>query len=112
MNLKQKSGISLIILAITIAVMIILSGAIISSTRVSNENALLSKFVNDIAQLQESARAMYIMENKLPIVDENAKITKAQLLNMVTETNRKSFEAELLENGESTNTYYYQLDFE
>lgn len=110
MKLKQREGISLIVLVITIVIMLILAGTIIASMRVSNDNALLSRFVNDLAQLEEYSRTMYIMDNKLPVVDEEQKMTKTQLLSLVKEENKSAFTAELSLNSESNDSVYYQLD--
>lgn len=110
MELKQKRGISLIILVISIIIMIILSGTIITSINISTENASFSVFANDLAQLQESAKAMYIMEERLPVIDNAVKISRTDILDLVDITNKTLFEEELNLNKESENTFFYQLD--
>lgn len=112
MKLKQKDGISLMVLVITLVIITLLAGVIVTSISVTTDNANLSVLANDIAQLQESARSMYIMEEKLPIVDNATKITRSDILNLVNSKNKTAFDEELTLNGESENTYFYQLDLE
>lgn len=110
MKLKQKEGISLIVLIITIALLLILSSAVILGINVSVQNANLSRFTNDLSHLQDSVKSMYILENRLPIVDNEKLLSKNDVLNLVNDKNKELFEIELNNNGENENVEFYEID--
>lgn len=110
MKLKQKEGISLIVLIITIALLLILSSAVILGINVSVQNANLSRFTNDLSHLQDSVKSMYILENRLPTVDNEKLLSKNDVLNLVNDKNKELFEIELNNNGENENVEFYEID--
>lgn len=112
MRLKQNSGISLIVLIVTITLILILSGAIILSINVSVQNANLSRFANDLANLQDSVKSMYILDNRLPIVDGEQLLTKEDILNLVADKNKEAFQLEIKNNGESENVTFSKISLE
>ncbi len=112
MKLKQNLGISLIVLIVTIALILILSGAIILSINVSVQNANLSRFANDLANLQDSVKSMYILDNVLPVVNSEEVLTKEDVLNLVSAKNKEAFELEITNNGESENVTFNQISLE
>ena len=84
MKIKQKKGISLIVLIITIIVMIILAAAIILSLSSSGiiGKANEAKIANDIANLKEQAESVKIDE-ELKALENNQKLTQAQLVEAI-----------------------------
>lgn len=110
MKLREKKGVTLLLLVITIIVIVIIAGAVISGIIVTTENANLSNFANNISQIQDSARSMYILENKLPISNSAEKLTREDLLELIDVGNQNAFFDELNDNGEGKNAYFYQID--
>lgn len=112
MQLKNKSGITMIVLVITIVIILILTSAIVASIMISTQNVDLSTFANNISQIQNSIRSMYLLENHLPIINNAPKITRENILNLVPNEKRGALNTELEKNGETDKTYFYQIDLD
>lgn len=110
MKLKQKEGISLIVLIITIALILIITSAVILNINVSVQNANLSRFANDLSYLQDSVKSMYILENKLPVKDIEKTLSRETVLNLASNKNRDFLRTELANNGESEDVTFYEID--
>ncbi len=81
---NKKSGISLIVLIITISVMLILLSIVIISVGNASENAKLSSFATDLATIEDLTTAYQIQNDKFPTrtEDEVAKSQK-EILDMI-----------------------------
>lgn len=112
MRLKEKKGVTMLVLILTIILIVIISGAVISNLNVTTENANLSNFANNISQIQDKARSMYILENKLPVSNVAEKLTREDLLELVETENQNAFFDELNENGEGKNARFYKVDLD
>ena len=66
MQAKKKFGISLIVLIITIVVTLIIVSAVVFSIGNNIKEANLSKFTNQISQLEDALNSYYISTNALP----------------------------------------------
>ncbi len=70
---KQKNkGYSLIVLVIAIIVMIILSGAAISSLRTSRQKTEIQNFIFDLNSMEEKVQSYYVLNGSLPTSSKEA----------------------------------------
>ena len=74
---NKKSGISLIVLIITISVMLILLSIVIISVGNASENAKLSSFATDLATIEDLTTAYQIQNDKFPTRTED-EVAKSQ----------------------------------
>lgn len=114
MKKNNKSGVSMIILVITIIVMIILAtaGIAISSTIITNSKK--TAFAEDLQAIQDAVTEYYVNNNVLPtFVNNNVPVqyTKAQFIGQQTEGNKTLLESELVFNSdESADNIFYVID--
>lgn len=105
---SSKSGISLVVLLITIIVALILLSASTVKILDASENATISSFAEELRNLEESAKEYYLQNNTMPIIDEIAKDT---LLNLSGSVNKEELKKEIENNFDNNeNTKFYKLD--
>ena len=111
MQAKKKFGISLIVLIITIIVTLIIVSAVVFSIGNNIKEANLSKFTNQISQLEDALNSYYISTNALPQSEEMSKDEVKEVVE-----NYNVFEKELELNGDSSSNLYKldisQMDIE
>lgn len=114
--MEKKQGITLIYLVITIVVMLILVATVVTELTVSASDAKLSAFANDILQVQDSARAQYILNNAFPYAtkaDGSAIVyTMDNALAMVGADKGDLLKQEFIENKEPEDVVLYELDLD
>ena len=123
----NKKGISLIIFAITIAILLILLGVTAVSIGSSIKNSRLSAFANDLTSLESAVEVYYNQTGDYPIYEENGRKIKyvknstgfneqgntsnAILVNNKNASYLTNFEAEITANGDDeSSTYFYKVD--
>ena len=67
MKIKERKGITLIVLVITIVIMAILAGAVIVSVSGYGELKNLKVLVNDLQSLQDKIHIYYEKNGELPV---------------------------------------------
>ena len=106
----NKKGISLVVLMITIVVMVILATTAVLTITTSADSSVLSVFVNNVLQLEESVTAKYILDGQIPYDENTTPLTKDELLLVVLSEYKDVLTQELVNNGESDSSLYYILD--
>ena len=101
-NMKKKFGISLITLAITIIVALILLSAIIISVGDYLQRSRLSKIVSEVAQTQDAVNSYYVLNNSLPI-DETTNVIVGvdDFANLASDSNKDLLKEEVELNNDS-----------
>lgn len=102
-KLNRKNGISFIVLAITIVVMIILASTIIVSYSGILEDTLKKDFANEIYSIQKLVEQYKFLNNEYPILEEYILD-----INQIEEKYRFEFEKEILNDGK-INLYVIDL---
>ncbi len=102
-----KSGISLIVLIITIVVTLILIAATVISTAGAINNARLTTFSKDLTDIQDATEAYYITNNVIPVLDEVAIMNNEDLLAISRDSN--ILLEEITENND-LNSEFYAID--
>ena len=67
---NSKNGISMIILTIIIIIMLILVTTVIVQINVSNDNARISTFSQNLSSIQEVLDVKYALDEDLPIYSD------------------------------------------
>lgn len=111
---NNKSGISLVILAVTIIILIILAGAGIVVSNNMIDNSKKATFADDLTQIQDMVKEYYINNNSLPIyMEEDVEInyTKEQFLSSQSSANQQILSEELTFNKDnSEENIFYRID--
>lgn len=111
---KNKSGISLVFLAITIVVLVIIAGAGITVTNNMINNSKKVAFADDLRHIQDLVKEYYVSNGTLPVVnitDGSLCFTKEQFLQDQQELYRSTLESEMEFNyDESETNLFYQID--
>lgn len=102
--MKNKKGISLIVLVITIVVMGILASAAIFISADASNNSKKVAFASDLTTIQEAVKEYYITNNGLPTIDQTS-YTKTQILAMISEGSDILSE-EIAELGDNAAKFY------
>lgn len=106
----KKNGISLVILAITIAVMAILAGATIITTSTLITNAKKTAFSQDLTEIENAVKSYYASNNSFPIV-EDSEFNKEELLQIANlNSSSAALEEEFTLNKEVANPIFYEID--
>lgn len=112
----MKKGISLLILVVTVLVMIILAGVVITSMQKNNPitDAKESKFKTDLAAVKESAeqRMQELMISKRGDFEINTYNRTPEEMNKFVEKMPKELEGYvIIENGEVKLTNKFRIDY-
>ncbi|MBQ9013665.1 MAG: hypothetical protein IJ094_08970 [Bacilli bacterium] len=98
---NKKSGISLIVLIITIGVMLILLSIIIVSVSNVSSNAKLSAFASDLSTVEDLTSAYFMQNNSFPTKTENENaLNQGEILSKVGTENETAFIEELQLNSD------------
>lgn len=115
--MKNKKGISLIVLVITIIVAIILAEA---GLTVLNSNLIESKknnFVYEIVTIEDAVNSYYILNNVLPVDDNNGinaseVIERAKDVKKYDENKVVSYLQSEIDNSDDKNALFYKINME
>lgn len=111
MDKKDKLGISLVILVITMIVMIILAGAgiVITSTVITNSKK--STFAEDLGQIQDAVDQYYLDTNSLPVVlVENVPVTYAKAAFLALHTDSALATEFTFHSDDGETNEFYEID--
>lgn len=113
---NNKSGISLVILAVTIIILIIIAGAGIVVSNNMIDNSKKAAFADDLRQIQDMVKEYYITNNSLPIYMEEelgVQYTKQQFLTNQLSTDQQILIEELMFNkDDNEENIFYRVDLE
>ena len=114
--LKSKYGISMAILAVTIAVgLILISVGIVTVSHAIND-ASKTAFAEELNTIQSQVRAYYAINDELPVQtsgDNLVTIDKSEIestLLSIDNNAKNAFDTELVSNGENSNSTFYVVD--
>lgn len=102
--MKNKKGISLVALTITIVVLIIISSVAIFVSSETLDNADLAAFASDLTQIEDAVKEYYLTNNNLPI-EESTSYNKSQVITLISEGST-SLSEEIQENGDDSAVFY------
>lgn len=123
--MNNKKGVSFVILAFTIVLLITLLSVTIVGISNAIENSRKSAFASDLMSLEDAINTYYIQNGGLPILSEDGKFVEytysngtftdnSDNTNVIALTNGTDIETELRQNvdlsTEVTDTVYYKLD--
>lgn len=112
MKRELKTGISLMILVITIIVTIILAGTVILTVDSSSSKAKLVSFAEELMTIEDQVVSYYVQNDTLPIKDGTTSMTEEELLISVGESKAALLKEEIDLNYDTTSennkvSYYY-----
>lgn len=84
-GLKDEKGITLMTLAVTITLLVIITGILAVKSHASLETANLSKLENDIEILDDRIASFFVKNEKLPIYEGDGVLTKSQLSSILND---------------------------
>ena len=99
---NPRGGISLIVLAITMVVMLILVGVTIFSIDVSNDEIKKVTFLNDVLTIEDAVTSEYFLTGKIYSQD-NVEYSKNELLNLIKD--KRNLAEEIILNGDENSTF-------
>lgn len=102
--MKNKKGVSLVVLVITIIVMIILASVIIFVSADATNNSKMAAFASDLTQIEDVIEEYYLNNNELPIVS-GVSYSKGQVINLISEGST-TLNEEIIENGDDSAVFY------
>lgn len=107
--MNKKSGVTILVLVITIIVLAILAGASIKGVANVLDKANKQNFVTELKTLQDKTKEYYITFGELP-VDKTKSYTVQQLFDLYTdEIELKSIKNEVNKNSDNE-AVFYKLD--
>lgn len=101
----RKKGISLIVLAITIIVLAILVGIIITGTSIATQNAKMQTLANELLQIEDVLSTSKSLGTELPIKDDSIVHTLETLKTLVGVDYATALEAEVKVNKDEADTF-------
>lgn len=109
---NSKNGISMIILTIIIIIMLILVTTVIVQINVSNDNARISTFSQNLSSIQEVLDVKYALDEDLPIYSDKKGLSIDDLVNkkLLDSKNKTLFTNEVIQNGESDSITFSVID--
>lgn len=107
MNMKNKKGVSMIILLITIIVVIILMSSITLKLGIASGREDLSILVNNISVIEEYIESCNILKEDLPFCGN---LSMSDVINLVDTEYISSFDNELAKNGDADTTTFKKVD--
>ena len=105
--MKNKKGVSLVILIMTIIVMVVLASTVTLQVVSTARNERLSVFVNNLIVIEEYMDSCNILKEDLPYTEE---LTLAQVKNLVGSTNLSKFNEELNKRGDASTAVFKKID--
>lgn len=108
MNNDKKSGITLMILVVTLSIIIILLGASIYTSNRLIDRADIADFTTIMSEIETLAHAYLVTNGKLP-VSSNATLTYNQILSNM-DSEKSVFFIQQIESNEDTKSDFYYVD--
>lgn len=105
--MNKKSGLSMLMLIITIVVLIILMSAITLKISIASGRENLSVLVNNVSVIEEYIASCNVLKEELPFSET---LTAAQVKALIDEDNVVDFQNELTNNGDSSTTSFKKID--
>ncbi|MBR1884312.1 MAG: hypothetical protein IJ809_05215 [Clostridia bacterium] len=105
-DFKEKKGVSLIILIITIAIILIITSIVILSSDDSRKNAVKTAYIADLTNIESSVKAYYLLNGTFPTLNSNlykTSYSEAELLALNPDTN---LSGDIILNQDTNSTYY------
>jgi len=106
---NYKSGISLIVLILTIVVALILTATVIISTITALDNAHVTTFAKNLTEIHDAAESYYVNNNVMPLYDDSAITDKNDLTAI---SRNQSVLLQELEENNDFNSEFYELDLD
>ncbi|MDF2866346.1 MAG: hypothetical protein K0R72_1164 [Clostridia bacterium] len=103
----NKKGISLIVLIITIIVALILVATVTVSTLSAIDDANITTFSKNLAEIQDSTESYYLTNNVMPLVADSTALTKDELLAIAR--SQDVLLEEITDNND-LNSQFYKID--
>lgn len=111
--MKNKKGVSLIILVITIVLILILVGTLTADAGNSIGNSRISTFASDLSEIEDATKTYYMLNNEFPSIDGKA-YNQGEIIAIVPEKYQGKFKEELQLNNDDvssdSNGTYYMID--
>ena len=107
--MKNKQGITLLILIVTIILILILVSTITMISGNSVNNSRIVAFANDLNEIEDLVKVYYMQNDKLPTADEKV-YKKEEIANIVPSKYKGKFLEELQANSDDKNTSFYKVD--
>ena len=113
-NNNLKSGITMIILVVTIVVAIILLLTVTVAAKNIYDNTVKSNFATDMTLLEDAVKTYYQANNILPTKDQNTSMSELDVVALINDINPQvEFSNELELNGDrvkDNEVKFYELD--
>lgn len=116
--MKEKGGISLIVLVITIIVAIILTGVVVAELSSSSSSGLKSQFAVDISNIEDNIDIYYLQNGTLPVSLDTTYMSQDDILALSSnDTSKRNILLEQIEEkndkyDDGANGKYYIVDLE
>lgn len=116
-NIKKensKKGISLVALVLIIAIMIVLVSVLAFNANDSINNAKKYTFINEIKKISDAIKIYEVNYNNLPtedITEDSKNMTKEQILEYTSSSNKTILANEFSLNNEPDDTLFYKIDY-
>ena len=104
LKIRYRLGISLIALLLTIITILILVSAVVIMVGSNMDSSRLSRFVDEISQIQDAVDSQYIMNNSIPTSSE--KLSVDEVTDLIESRYRTDFEEEINLNSDNTSEFY------
>lgn len=99
--MKNKQGVTLVVLVITIIIMLILVGTLSVSVGNSVGNSRISTFASDLSEIVDMTKTYYMLNNKIPSLDDKV-YNQGEILEIVPARYKSKFIEELQMNNDDT----------
>lgn len=80
--MREKGGISLVILVITIIVAVILTGVVVTDLSSSSSSGVKSQFAVDISNIRDNIDIYYLQNGNLPVNNDASYMSQDDILNL------------------------------
>ena len=100
---NAKSGVTFVILVLTIVVALILLSVTVVSISRSIDSALITSFAQDVSKIQEATEKYYLQHDEFPILSGTDVMSEQQVLDMLDdETKKNMLKTEMIANGDNS----------
>ena len=103
--MKNKKGISLVVLTITIIVIVILASTVIFYLNDTMVSSQISAFALDLKNVEDLVYDYYLNNNELPIDDTVTSYDKDTLISLITD-GKNELSTEIADNKDDDETFY------
>lgn len=105
--MKNKLGISMIVLVVTIVFIAILASAVAIQVSNSSGKERLSVFVNNVTVIEEYIKSCEILKEEMPFGDE---MSKEEVISLISTEDLNYFTSDLSANGDSSTISFKKVD--